>query len=94
MFRLAYLVLAFAILSAGCKKEEPEPPAAPAATTPPPAPAPNDPLTMGNPSGAIASVVLANNYLIERPQFSLAYDNSRGTASWVAWHPRACSRPL
>ncbi|MBZ0205930.1 MAG: DNA/RNA non-specific endonuclease [Flavobacteriales bacterium] len=86
MSRIAYLVVAFAILSAGCKKEEPEPPAAPAATTPPPAPAPNDPLTMGNPSGAIASVVLANNYLIERPQFSLAYDNSRGTASWVAWH--------
>ncbi|MCB0763737.1 MAG: DNA/RNA non-specific endonuclease [Flavobacteriales bacterium] len=43
-------------------------------------------LAMGNPSAAVASIVIPTNYLIEHPQYSLAYDNSRGTARWVSWH--------
>ena len=84
MFRVAYLLLACVFITTGCKKEAPEPPVA--TTTPPPVVDPNDPLGLGNPSGAIASVVSANNYLLVRPQYSLGYNNSRGTATWVAWH--------
>ena len=85
MLRYAYLLVVCAALTTGCKKETPEPPTAPTVTTPPGVD-PNDPLGLGNPSGAIASVVSANNYLLVRPQYSLGYNNSRGTATWVAWH--------
>jgi endonuclease G len=41
-------------------------------------------LTMGNPSGA--STMDQNNYLMEKPEFSLSYNQTRGTANWVSWH--------
>lgn len=41
-------------------------------------------LTMGNPSGA--ALIDQNNYLMEKPEFSLSYNRSRGTANWVSWH--------
>lgn len=87
MPRIVVLLLACTVLVAGCKKEALEPPTPPIGTPPPvPGPVENYALTMGNPSGAIPSVVAVNNYLLERPQYSLGYDNSRGTALWVAWH--------
>jgi endonuclease G len=43
-------------------------------------------LTLGNPSDAQASAVLARNYLIERPQYVLAYDSERGIPTWVSWN--------
>lgn len=87
MKRIAFILLACTVFIAGCKKEEVQPPTTPTGTTPPgPGPVENYALTMGNPSGAIASVITPNNYLLERPQYSLAYNNSRGTARWVAWH--------
>jgi VCBS repeat-containing protein len=41
-------------------------------------------MTMGNPSGA--NIVDQNNYLMEKPELSLSYNRSRGTANWVSWH--------
>ena len=65
-------------------------PDAPASTTAPPPtdtiPGRDNNMALGNPSGAIASVVSANNYLLVHPQFVVGYDNSRGLARWVSWH--------
>jgi VCBS repeat-containing protein len=41
-------------------------------------------LTMGNPSGA--DLIDQNNYLMEKPEFSLSYNRSRGTPNWVSSH--------
>ncbi len=41
-------------------------------------------LTMGVPNaGAPAG---DNNYLMDKPEFTLSYNRSRGTANWVSWH--------
>mgnify|MGYP000047014623 FL=1 len=44
-----------------------------------------DPLLLGNPSYATTDVVNENNYLMEKPQYTLAYNRSKATANWVAW---------
>lgn len=44
-----------------------------------------DPLLLGNPSNATTDVVNENNYLMNKPQYSLSYNRSRATANWVAW---------
>lgn len=50
------------------------------------APLPNeDPLIFGNPSYATTDVSNENNYLMEKPQFSLSYNRSTATPNWVAW---------
>ncbi len=50
------------------------------------APLPNDdPLIFGNPSNATPDVANENNYLMQKPQYSLSYNRSRATANWVAW---------
>lgn len=46
----------------------------------------NDHLAMGNPSNAQTDLSFPDNYLLIKPQFDMAYDNSKGTAAWVAWH--------
>ncbi len=43
-------------------------------------------LALGNPSSATNSVSNANNYLMVKPQYILAYNNSTQRANWVAWH--------
>lgn len=43
-------------------------------------------LLLGNPSKAGRS---EDNYLLERPQYSLSYNRSRGGPNWVAWHTDA-----
>jgi len=43
-------------------------------------------LTMGNPSGAAASLAFPNNYLMEKPTYSLSYNRDKGTPNWVSWH--------
>ncbi|MEM1326621.1 MAG: DNA/RNA non-specific endonuclease [Bacteroidota bacterium] len=43
-------------------------------------------LTLGNPSDAQSTPVLARNYLVERPQYVLAYDDERGLPTWVSWN--------
>jgi endonuclease G len=50
------------------------------------APLPNeDPLIFGNPSDATANVANENNYLMAKPQYTLAYNRSKATPNWVAW---------
>jgi DNA/RNA endonuclease G (NUC1) len=50
------------------------------------APLPNeDPLILGNPSGATADVTNENNYLMAKPQYTLSYNRSKATPNWVAW---------
>ncbi len=44
-----------------------------------------DPLILGNPSHATADVANENNYLMEKPQYSLSYSRARATPNWVAW---------
>lgn len=81
----APLLLAAVLLFAACQKEveipEPDPEPTPTSDN-----ARGDNMALGNPSGAIANVVAANNYLIVHPQFTAGYDNSRGQARWVSWH--------
>ncbi len=43
-------------------------------------------LTLGNPSNAKANPSALHNYLLECPQYALAFDNGTGEAKWVAWH--------
>jgi DNA/RNA endonuclease G (NUC1)/fibronectin type 3 domain-containing protein len=44
-------------------------------------------LTFGNPSGAVANPVTSpNNYLMDKPEFSISYNRDRGTPNWVSWH--------
>jgi DNA/RNA endonuclease G (NUC1) len=53
--------------------------------TAPPYP-PSVHLTMGNPSGATASTARPNNYLMEKPEFTLSYNRDFGRPNWVSWH--------
>lgn len=46
----------------------------------------NDHIAFGNPSLAVTDISFPDNYLLIKPQFDLAYDNSKGSAAWVAWH--------
>src|SRR6185503_1312836 len=48
-------------------------------------------LTMGNPSNAVTNVNQPNNYLMEKPQYSMAYSRDTGAPNWVSWHPDSCS---
>ncbi len=43
-------------------------------------------LTMGNPSNATADVNQPTNYLMEKPQYALAYHRDRGGPVWTSWH--------
>ncbi len=54
--------------------------------TPTPTPTPSEHLTMGNPSNAITNVVQPNNYLMEKPQYSMSYSRDNGGPNWVSWH--------
>jgi endonuclease G len=43
-------------------------------------------LTMGNPSGAAASINQPNNFLMEKPEYALSYNRDLGRPNWVSWH--------
>lgn len=43
-------------------------------------------LELGNPTNAIHDIKSNRNYLIEREQYSLSYDNESGIPNWVSWH--------
>ena len=43
-------------------------------------------LIMGNPSNATADVNQPANYLMEKPQYVLAYNRDRGGPIWTSWH--------
>ena len=57
-----------------------------ASPTPTPTPISSEHLTMGNPSNAVTNVLQPNNYLMEKPQYSLSYSRDNGEANWVSWH--------
>ncbi|QIL76158.1 DNA/RNA non-specific endonuclease [Hymenobacter sp. HDW8] len=46
----------------------------------------DNPLAMGNPSGAVTDPASYTNYLLEKPQYALSYHRDRGTPNWVSWH--------
>ena len=52
----------------------------------------NTPLYLGNPSGAEPSPETPENYLMEKPQYTLSYNASTLNPNWVAWH--LCSGDL
>jgi endonuclease G, mitochondrial len=54
--------------------------------TPSPTPPPGEHLTMGNPSNAVTNVLVPDNYLMEKPQYSMSYNRDRGESNWVSWH--------
>ena len=43
-------------------------------------------LLLGNPTKAAEDAKDADNFLIQRPQYTLSYNHSKGEANWVAWH--------
>jgi len=57
-----------------------------AGTDAPPASGDNSNLLLGNPSGAMAAVTQAENYLIDQHYYVESYSMSRGTPNWVSWH--------
>jgi len=54
--------------------------------TPTPTPTASEHLTMGNPSNAVTNVLQPNNYLMEKPQYSMSYSRDNGGPNWVSWH--------
>ena len=54
--------------------------------TPTPTPTPGEHLTMGNPSNAVTNVLQPNNYLMQKPQYSMSYSRDNGGPNWVSWH--------
>ena len=46
----------------------------------------NTPLYFGNPSDAVFDVESSENYLMEKPQFTISYNSSSLNPNWVAWH--------
>lgn len=46
----------------------------------------NTNLLLGNPSNATTSTRTPNNYLIDRPYYTLSYNRSRGGPNWVSWY--------
>ena len=43
-------------------------------------------LTFGNPNSATADINQPNNYLMEKPEFTLSYNRDNGGPNWVSWH--------
>ncbi len=48
-------------------------------------PSPKVHITLGNPSNATASIENSDNYLMEKLQYVLSYNQKKGTANWVSW---------
>jgi endonuclease G len=42
-------------------------------------------MLLGNPSGATPDPANRENYLMVKPYYALAYNNTKGTANWVSW---------
>ena len=67
--------------------------AVPSNQAPPPPSGPSSvQMLLGNPSGATEDVANRDNYLMLKPYFALAYNNSAGEPRWVSW--RLCAADL
>ena len=54
-----------------------------------PVPGDNDNMLLGNPSDASTSIVMANNYLMDKIYYKLSYSRDKGEPNWVSWHIEA-----
>jgi len=52
----------------------------------PPASGDNSDLLFGNPSGAVASMTMMDNYLMDQGYYSESYNATKGEPNWVSWH--------
>lgn len=43
-------------------------------------------LTLGNPSGATDDETNKDNFLMDKKQYALSYNNAKGGPNWVSWH--------
>lgn len=43
-------------------------------------------MALGNPSNATATATSPNNYLMQKPQYTLGYNSAKGNPKWVSWH--------
>lgn len=46
-------------------------------------------IALGNPSDAKPDPSQRTNYLVQRPQYALSYNDDNHTANWVSWHVEA-----
>jgi endonuclease G, mitochondrial len=46
---------------------------------------------MGNPSGATTNTAFPDNYLMDKPNYVLSYNRSKGTSNWVSWYLNSAS---
>jgi endonuclease G, mitochondrial len=46
----------------------------------------NPNLILGNPSNAKPDTTIQDNYLMEKPQYCLSYNNLKHIPNWVSWH--------
>lgn len=76
------LLCLFAITSCSKKSDDTAPPP----VTPPAGPADNDPILLGNPSGAVTNSNYSLNYLKNSTYYKIGYNEPRGISNWVAWH--------
>jgi endonuclease G len=56
-----------------------------ASGTPPPYPS-SVHVALGTPTGAQANVGQPNDYLMDKPEFTLSYNRDLGRPNWVSWH--------
>lgn len=52
----------------------------------PPLTGDNSNLLFGNPSGATASIINMDNYLMDQGYYVESYNSTRGEPNWVSWH--------
>ena len=80
--RAAFIFLSFITLTS-CYKSDGEPLPGPDVVGPA---TKGDHIALGNPSNATSSILQNNNYLMEKDQYVLSYNDSKRTANWVSWH--------
>ncbi len=78
------VVLTVFVVSCSKKSNDVTPPVIPPVVPPPSGE--NEPLLLGNPTDAQASVTSPTNYLKYNAYYTISYNNSRGTSNWVGWH--------
>lgn len=78
------LLLLALLAVASCSKKSGD--VTPPPVTPPTTLADNDPILLGNPSGAVTNSAYSLNYLKNSGYYKIGYNEPRGVSNWVAWH--------
>ncbi|RTQ49738.1 DNA/RNA non-specific endonuclease [Hymenobacter gummosus] len=84
--RLGTLLVLGALVFSCAKHEDIQPDASLEATSQSADATRDSHLTMGNPSGAVASTSYPTNYLLSKSQYAMSYHRDRGIPNWVSWH--------